>query len=403
MQHRAPRPPRTVIATSVLALVVGAGGVVGGLSTTEESTPAAVGVQVPDLDEVAHTRWLDGQYASRQARSGWSGSTTSTPARRAQQSTSTPTTSSPSPSWSAGSSTSPAPAPSTTAPSTTAPSTTAPGTTAPSTTAPGATAPSAATPTTAPSTTPAPAPAPTAPAGGQQGTGATGYAAFDSVEEFTTPVARGQWPGDGRGPSAYPRYLSYVDGTSGKYYPSDVLSVHDGVLDWYCHDSKAAAVLPFGYEGFTYGTYTVRMRTENFPQYHIAFLLWPVTDQWTHELDGPEGETTDTHPYPAVLQSGPQNPTFNPNGSKKVPESWNDAGFHDYTWQWTKDQVRFYQDGVLVSTATGNIPNQAMRPVLQVEWSNRLGSAQPDPSITGHVYVDAVMYDADPNIAVPVV
>ncbi|GAB3321449.1 hypothetical protein GCM10027451_42970 [Geodermatophilus aquaeductus] len=223
------------------------------------------------------------------------------------------------------------------------------------------------------------------------------------MQEFTTPVARGQWPGDGRGPSAYPQYLSYVDGTSGKYYPSDVLSVHDGVLDWYCHDSKAAAVLPFGYQGFTYGTYTVRMRTDNFPQYHIAFLLWPVTDQWTHELDGPEGETTDTHPYPAVLQSGPQNPTFNPDGSRKVPQSWNDAEFHDYTWQWTRDQVRFYQDGVLVSTATGNIPNQAMRPVLQVEWSNRLGGARPDPSITGHVYVDAVMYDADPNIAVPVV
>lgn len=387
MQHRAPRRPRTFVATSVLALVVGTGGVVGGLLSGEESTPEAAGVQAPSLSEAAQTRWLDAQRGSLQSRPSQRSSVRETPSSRAQQSTPAPSsTSAQSPSRSAGTSPTAAPTPSTTTPSATTTPTT---TTTPRATTPG---------------TPAPTPAATVtPDAGQQGTGATGYAAFDSVEEFATPVARGQWPGDGRGPSAYPRYLSYVDGTSGKYYPSDVLSVHDGVLDWYCHESKAAAVLPFGYEGFTYGTYTVRMRTDNFPQYHIAFLLWPVTDQWTHELDGPEGETTDTHPYPAVLQSGPQNPTFSPDGSKKVPHSWNDAEFHDYTWQWTEDEVRFYQDGVLVSTATGNIPNQPMRPVLQVEWSNRLGGAAPDPSITGHVYVDAVMYDADPDIAVPIV
>jgi hypothetical protein len=43
-----------------------------------------------------------------------------------------------------------------------------------------------------------------------------------------------------------------------------------------------------------------------------------------------------------------------------------------------------------------------MHPVLQVEFSNNLsGSQKPDPSISGHVYVDRVMYDPSPTIAPP--
>ena len=227
-------------------------------------------------------------------------------------------------------------------------------------------------------------------------------AGYSYVEDFQTDIAPGRWPANGSAPAAYPRFASYKDGTSGTYYPSKVLSVHDGVLDWNCHNSMAAAVLPFGYEGFQYGTYTVRMRTDNFPQYHIAFLLWPTTDQWTHELDGPEAETSDSYPYPAVLQSAAPAVAFAPAVKPVTPASWNDAAFHDYTWQWGPGFVSFLQDGMQVTKVTTNVPNQPMRPVLQVEFSNAFsGQQKPDPSITGHVYVDRVSYDPSYSMAVP--
>ena len=390
MQHRAPRRPRTFVATSVLALVVGTGGVVGGLLSGEEPAPEAVGVQVPNLSEAAQTRWLDAQRASLQSRPSQRSSVSTTPSSRAWQSTPAPSSpSTQSPSRSAGGSQTPAPAPAPT-----------PSTTTPSTTTPSATTPSATTPnTTTPGTTP---PAPTsAPAASEPGTGTTGSGAFAYVEEFMTPVAQGQWPSNGRGPSAYPNYLTYADGTSDKYYPSQVLSVHDGMLEWDVHDSMGAAVLPFGYDGFTYGTYTVRMRTDRFPGYHIAFLLWPNTDKWTHELDGPEGETSTSNPYPAVLQS--TNPVrFAPAQTTPVPKSWNDPVFHNYTWQWGPDFVAFYQDGVQVTRVTTNVPREGMHPVLQVEFSNTLSEGQkPDPSVSGHVQVDRVMYDPSYTIPVP--
>ncbi|MCZ2829862.1 glycoside hydrolase family 16 protein [Modestobacter sp. VKM Ac-2986] len=266
------------------------------------------------------------------------------------------------------------------------------------TTPPAATAPVAAPPvTTAPAAPPPAATAPVVPAPAGVGGSAGTYAVS---QEFDTPVAQGSWPSDGRAPSAYPNYLSYPDGTSGKYFPSKVLSVHDGVLDWYCHSSMAAAVLPFGYEGFTYGTYTVRMRADQFEQYHIAFLLWPVTNKWTHEIDGPEQETSEPKPYPAVLQSTSPSVRFQPAGQLAVPKSWNE--FHDYTWQWAPGSLTFFQDGVEVTRVTSNVPDQPMRPVLQVEFSNRLAEGQkPDPRITGHVQVDRVAYDPSYTMAVP--
>jgi hypothetical protein len=379
MQHRAPRRPRGFVATSVLALVIGAGGVVGGLSSGSESTPEVVAVQDPALTEAARVRWQDAQRASLGARPSHRSSGNWTPSGQARQSTPAPSSTSAQPSSrrSGGSST-PVPAPTATpAPSTS----TAPRTTAPSVTTPA----------------PAPTPAPTQPS-----TGSTGSSAFEYVEEFTTPVAQGQWPSSGRGPSAYANYLSYADGTSGKYYPSRVLSVHDGMLDWDVRNSMGAAVLPFGYEGFTYGTYTVRMRTDRFPGYHIAFLLWPNTDTWTYELDGPEGETSGSNPYPAVLQA--TNPVrFAPAQVTPSPKSWNDPGFHNYTWQWGPDFVAFYQDGVQVTRVTTNVPREGMHPVLQVEFSNTLGEGQkPDPSVSGHVQVDRIMYDPSYSIPIPV-
>jgi hypothetical protein len=74
---------------------------------------------------------------------------------------------------------------------------------------------------------------------------------------------------------------------------------------------------------------------------------------------------------------------------------------HDYTWQWGPGSAAFDQDGVLVTRVTGNVPDEPMRPVLQVEWSNQLPEGQaPDPAHSGHVYVDRFTYQ--PSWTVPV-
>ncbi len=216
----------------------------------------------------------------------------------------------------------------------------------------------------------------------------------DFVEEFNTPISLGAWPNNGNAPSAYPKFLTYPDGTAGKYYPSQVLSVHDGVLDYYNHDAKAAAVLPFGYEGFTYGTYSVRMRlAATYSGYHNAFLLWPNTGTWPQagEFDYPENETSATKPYAAVVQT---NGTFLPPTTTYTPSSWTDGKFHDYTIQWAPGEVRFYQDGVFVTKVNGNVPSKPMHPVMQNEFTNTIQDpAKPSTSITGHTYVDRVTYD----------
>jgi hypothetical protein len=367
VKHRLSPAPRrhhrAVTALSIATVMLGAAGVVAGLNGGQ---PASAGTQTETAAYHFSRSWSSPAGQQRDARrsgsSGWTSNRTPAP--------------------SAPENSSPVPAP--------------------------AAAPSSTTSSTPPvgganSSPSAAAAAPSAPAvSPQTGATASSGSGFASVQEFATSVPLGSWPGNGSAPAAYPNYLSYADGTSGKYYPSQVLSVHDGVLDWNVHNSKAAAVLPFGYQGFTYGTYSVRMRTDNFPQYHIAFLLWPNTDQWTHEFDGPEQETSASHPYPAVLQSTNPIQFLPANPKPSTPASWNDPGFHDYTWQWGPGFAAFYQDGTLVSRVTSNVPQQGMHPVLQVEFSNALSQGQrPDPSISGHVYVDRVMYDPSYTRAVP--
>lgn len=214
----------------------------------------------------------------------------------------------------------------------------------------------------------------------------------DYVQDFSRNLA--SWPTAGGSPSSYPGFCAYPDGTSGKYYPSKVVSVHNGVLDFYDHDSMGAAILPFCETGFTYGTWTVRMRQSGaYPGYHNAFLLWPNDGTWpaAGEFDFPEGQSTASYPYVAVVQP---DASFLPATTTRVRHSWNDGAFHDYTMQWGPGFLRTYQDGLLVASVTSNIPDKAMHPVLQNEFSDTLTDpAKPSRSDSGHVYVDRVTYD----------
>lgn len=233
--------------------------------------------------------------------------------------------------------------------------------------------------------------------------------AHDYVQDFNTPVAA--WPGNGNaapgyGPSGVNKYgfCAYPDGQNGTnnapsvYWPSKVVSVHDGYLDMWNHQSMASAILPFCYNGFTYGTWSVTMRvTANggdsgggYPGYHNAFLLWPDDGSgrsWpaAGEFDYPEADTNVTNPYMAIVQ-----PTgsFLPVNRTVTPKPWTDGAWHVCTQQWGPGFIRTYQDGVLVGTVTSGIPSWPMHPVLQNEFYTT-----PSASISGHTQVTRVTYN----------
>jgi hypothetical protein len=86
------------------------------------------------------------------------------------------------------------------------------------------------------------------------------------------------------------------------YYPSKVLSVHDGFLDMYLHSengiSMGAAPSPRvggatmrPWNSQVYGRYSVPFRADALAGYKLAWLLWPDSKQWPQdgEIDFPEG------------------------------------------------------------------------------------------------------------------
>ena len=97
--------------------------------------------------------------------------------------------------------------------------------------------------------------------------------------------------------------MAWKDTGTGTYYPSKVLSIKHGVLDYYVHTGTVrgkrvhmvAALLPkisgTVDGGLLYGRYVIRFRAAALPGYHAAFLLWPESNDWPYggEIDFPEG------------------------------------------------------------------------------------------------------------------
>ncbi|WP_240793721.1 MULTISPECIES: family 16 glycosylhydrolase [unclassified Arthrobacter] len=212
---------------------------------------------------------------------------------------------------------------------------------------------------------------------------------------FPGPVYGARWSEtyfDGT-PDSHSKTLPKGQATSG-YYPSKVLSVHDGLLDMYLHSengiSMGAAPSP-KFAGFTqwpynsqvYGRYSVRFKADPLQGFKIAWLLWPVSKQWPQdgEIDFPEGELS-RFIYAATHGVGPDGhkfEVFRPN----VPfGSW-----HTATTEWSPGRLEFFLDGTSIGVATSMIPDKPMRYILQTE-SCLTGC--PSPETSGHVYVDWV-------------
>jgi beta-glucanase (GH16 family) len=200
---------------------------------------------------------------------------------------------------------------------------------------------------------------------------------------------------------------NYVDGTpdtaaqnhpkgerTSGYYPSKVLSVHDGILDMYLHSengiSMGAAPSPkLGgatqrpYNSQLYGRYSVRFKADALAGYKLAWLLWPDSKQWPEdgEIDFPEGDLAKVI-YAAFHYVGPDGHHFDVFRPNATYTSW-----HTATTEWSPGRIEFFLDGKSIGVSTQFTPAKPMHYILQTESCS---PACPLPETSGHVSVDWV-------------
>jgi hypothetical protein len=207
-------------------------------------------------------------------------------------------------------------------------------------------------------------------------------------------------------PSTYtvPPYTPQVQWWEG-YQPSTVLSVHDGVLDFYLHgDANGHPVgaslspwpngsppWPAGGEYQTYGVWSFCQKVpdpQSLGDFYEDPMLWPQNDGAfaCAESDFPEtygdgGGSMTADQIWAFAHYGCQAP--------HTPEEWNGSSdlspWHVFTQEWGPRFRSYYVDGQLVYTATEQVYSQPERWQLQVEPSP--SAANHVDGDSGHVYV----------------
>ena len=221
------------------------------------------------------------------------------------------------------------------------------------------------------------------------------------VEDFSAgDVPLGGFPG----PLYSARWSAgYKDGTpdtagqknGGKtgYYPSKVLSVRNGTLDWYLHSENGitmgaapmpkipnASSNPPRANSLLYGRYSVRYRADAIPGFKTAWLLWPDSGVWPRdgEVDFPEGDLAKII-YGAVHYDRNGADAFDKLDSDQSVTSW-----HVATMEWSPGRVEFFLDGRSLGVSTHE-PTTPMHLILQTE-SCLTGC--PAPTAQGHVSLD---------------
>ena len=224
------------------------------------------------------------------------------------------------------------------------------------------------------------------------------------AEDFTTDVPLGGFPGE---PYSR-RWNVYPDGWQdtrnvGTYMASRVLSVANGMLDFYVHTENGvhmvAAPLPkvpgthtwgaqFGpgvsVQGRTYGRYSVRFRADQLHGYKAGWLLWPDSERWPDdgEIDFPESNLdAPICGYPHWASSD--------GGQDSFCTTSRYGQWHTSTTEWLPNKINMYLDGVLIGTSTHYVPSTPMHWVLQVETSTDY--TVPSDDTAGHVQIDWVV------------
>jgi hypothetical protein len=211
------------------------------------------------------------------------------------------------------------------------------------------------------------------------------------VGEFPGAAYRAKWSAgyaDGT-----PDTAGQVSGGKSGYYPTRVLSVRNGVLDWFLHSengiSMGAAPAPVIANTSTgphrpnsqlYGRYSVRFKADSLRGFKTAWLMWPDSGIWPRdgELDYPEGDLAGPF-FGAVHRSGSSHNIYDVVPSHAMFTSW-----HTATTEWIPGRVTFLLDGKRLGTLTTRTPIKPMHYILQTE-SCLTGC--PLPGTAGHVQV----------------
>lgn len=159
------------------------------------------------------------------------------------------------------------------------------------------------------------------------------------------------------------------------YRPDRVLSVSNGVLDFYLHPvngqpagANPSPILANGSQYQTYGRYSARLKVDRptLSEYYVAWLLWPQSEKWPDdgELDFPEGSLAST------------SNAFAHHASARGGQDCADTGvtftdWHVYTIEWSPGRVRFLLDNTLVLESTRSVPSKPMRWQLQTETKGK--------------------------------
>jgi hypothetical protein len=191
-------------------------------------------------------------------------------------------------------------------------------------------------------------------------------------------------------PTAYRNWWAYPDRWSdsryGTYFPSRVLSIKGGALDYHIHTQTVRGVtyhmvaapvprvpsLVRGH-GILYGRFVLRARFDSLPGYHVAFLLWPNNGIWPRdgEIDFPETDLDHSSVSAFVHWGSRAHPRFDYFSSHARLTRW-----HTYAIDWLPTGVSFYLDGRLLGVSREHVPRTPMHWVLQADTF----TGQPAPS-----------------------
>lgn len=207
------------------------------------------------------------------------------------------------------------------------------------------------------------------------------------AEDFNKNVPLGQFPGSSYS-AHWTQYDNFSDSSGvGRYEPSQVVSVSNGVLDMFMHTLNGtpvgAAPVPLvtgSWGGQTYGRFSVRFKSDAVQDFGAGFLLWPDDNNWNEgELDFAEGGYTGTiHSYAHCIG----NPS---NNCLAVDTGVPFTGWHTATVDWKPGLVTFYLDGKVTGTSTAS-PTSKLHMVLQSATTG----TKPPGSAAGHVDIDWV-------------
>ncbi len=205
-------------------------------------------------------------------------------------------------------------------------------------------------------------------------------------DDFTTPVAKGSFPGAYAG--KWQSYNGFKDSSGNGMYNQNIISMHDGEMDLNLQTingvPQGAAPSPIttgGWQGQTYGRYSIRYRSDWMPGYGTGWLLWPDSGNWNDgEIDFPEGGLGGTmQAYNHCIGNASNNCTAVNSGVTFI--DW-----HTATVEWSPAGVYFILDGKVIGSDTRSIPTKPLHWVLQTGTHGPLPSAD----LNGHVLIDWV-------------